>query len=140
MRKTLPQPIGHASDEKRPSLSARLETVRCLNEINSSSRTRRKYTTNIQHIADALITAGYTSLDKQAKALGIHRATAWTIIKNRHKLDRLNTSTTKRMLANPELPPCIRDVIERYLAERPSLGRMLQATNNRAAPGNKTIL
>lgn len=124
MRKTLPRPIGHAPDEKRPSLTdAPLETVRCLNAINSSSRTRRKYTTNIQHIADALIAAGYTSLDKQAKALGIHRATAWTIIKDRHKLDRLNTSTTKRMLAHPELPPCIRDVIERYLAERPALGR-----------------
>jgi hypothetical protein len=94
-----------------------------LNETHSPSRARCKYTTNIQHIAEALIAAGYTSLDKQAKALGIHRATAWTIIKDRHKLDRLNTSTTKRMLANPELPLCIRDIIERYVAERPALGR-----------------
>jgi hypothetical protein len=101
-----------------PSLSSRLEAVRYLTDLNSS-RTRRKYTTNIQHVADALIAAGYTSLDKQAKALGIHRATAWTIIKDKHKLDRLNTKTTKRMLANPELPQCIRDVLERYVAERP---------------------
>ena len=34
-----------------------------------------------KEVADALIALGYTSLDDQAKALGIHRATAWTIIK-----------------------------------------------------------
>ena len=100
----------------RPSLSTRLETVRYLNEIKSSSGVRR--TTPIEHIADALVAAGYTSLDKQAKALGIHRATAWTIIKKKHKLGRLNPDTINRMLANCELPPSVRIVIEQYLAER----------------------
>ena len=109
--------------DKRSSLSVRLETVRYLNEINSSTGGRRKYTTNIHHIADALVAAGYTSLDKQAKALGVHRATAWTIIKNKRKLGRLNTNTINRMLANPELPPGIRDVLQQYVAERPVLGR-----------------
>jgi hypothetical protein len=94
-----------------------------LDEINSSSGARRKYATNIQHIADALVAAGYKSLDKQAKALGIHRATAWTIIKTKHKLGRLNTNTTHRMLANPDLPPSVRDVIQKYITERPVLGR-----------------
>jgi len=103
---------------RRPSLSARLEAVRYLNDTSSSSRSRRKYTTHIEDIADALVAAGYTSLDKQAKALGIHRATAWTIIKDKHKVDRLNTNTTKRMLANPKLPQCVRDVLQRYVAER----------------------
>jgi hypothetical protein len=84
---------------------------------------RRKYTTNIQHITDALIAAGCTSLDRQAKALGIHRATAWTIIRKKHKRDWLNTNTTNRMLRNPELPQCVRAVIQRYVAERPVLGR-----------------
>jgi hypothetical protein len=94
-----------------------------LNEINSSSGGRRKYTTNLQRIAEALVAAGYTSLDKQAKALGIHRATAWTIIKEKHKVGRLNTNTVNRMLANPELPPRVRAVIQEYLAERPVLVR-----------------
>ena len=94
------------------TLSTRLESVRYL---NSSSVCR---TTPIEHIADALVAAGYTSLDKQAKALGIHRATAWTIIKKKHKLGRLSTNTTNRMLASRELPPSIRIVIEQYLAER----------------------
>ena len=70
----------------------------------------------LQDIADALIADGYTSLDAQAKALGIHRATAWTIIRKKHKLGRLNTRTIERILANPELPSSVRSVIEQDLA------------------------
>jgi hypothetical protein len=108
---------------RRPSLGERLETVRYLNEIKSSSGVRR--TTPIEHIADALVAAGYTTLDKQAKALGIHRATAWTIVKRKHKLGRLNIATANRMLANPEPPPSVRIVIEQYLAERSVATRRL---------------
>jgi len=43
---------------------------------------RHKQPSKIQDIADALIASGYKALDEQAKALGIHRATAWTIIRN----------------------------------------------------------
>ncbi|MGA7534448.1 MAG: hypothetical protein WBW27_21455, partial [Pseudolabrys sp.] len=56
----------------------------------------------LQHISDALIASGYTTLDGQAKALGIHRATAWTIVKTTHKLGRLSAKTTKRILENPD--------------------------------------
>ena len=76
------------------------------------------YTVGLQQISDALIACGFTKLDEQAKALGIRRSTAWTIVKTKHKLDRLSTKTTDRMLANPELPPSVRTIICRYLAER----------------------
>jgi hypothetical protein len=59
-----------------------------------------------------------TKLDQQAKALGVHRSTAWTIIKTRHKLGRLSAKTTQRILANPDTPPSVRSVIQKYLAER----------------------
>ena len=72
----------------------------------------------VVRIREALIASGYTKLDQQAKALGVHRATAWTIIKNKHKLGRLATKTTARILTNPETPPAVRTVIEKYLAER----------------------
>ena len=108
MRKKPPEQSERPRGDNRPSLSARLESVRYLN----SSSARRSIP--VQDIADALIGAGYTSLDEQAKALGIHRATAWTIIKTKHKLGHLNAKTTERMLANPELPPCIRHVLQRY--------------------------
>ena len=71
----------------------------------------------LQDIADALIADGYTSLDAQAKALGVHRSTAWTIIKAKHKLGRLHARTTQRILANPETPPAVRAAMLKYLAE-----------------------
>ena len=117
-----PVAIGNPLSGKRPSPSARLEIVRFSNAETPSYRSHRKLRTSIQHIVSALVGAGYTSLDAQAKALGVHRATAWTIIRQKHKLDRLNTNTTNRMLRNPELPQCVRAVIEQYVAERPVLG------------------
>jgi hypothetical protein len=84
----------------------------------NSLTSHRKYATDIQHITDALVAAGYTSLDKQAKALGIHRATAWTIVRSKHKLGRLNVETTEQMLASSHLPPSVRTVVEQYRAER----------------------
>jgi hypothetical protein len=110
MSKKPPEQNKRACNSGRPSLSARLNAVRYLN----SSSARR--TTPVQHIADALIAAGYTSLDEQARALGVHRSTTWTIVKTRHKLGYLNANTTERMLANPELPPCVRDILQRHKA------------------------
>ncbi len=125
-----PPELERPRSTKRLSLSVRLETVRYLN----TSSARR--TIPVQDIADALIKAGYKSLDGQAKALGIHRATTWTIIKTKHKLGHLNAKTTERILANPELPLCIRDVLQRYaqpkdhlLGRRPKR-RITQAADN----------
>jgi hypothetical protein len=115
-------PLGDAS------LSARLEAVR---HLNTSSARRR--TMPVQHIADALVGAGYASLDEQAKALGVHRTTAWTIMNAKHNLGHLNAKTTQRILANPELPPCIRDVLLRYVAERPVPARCFQRRTTQAA-------
>jgi hypothetical protein len=128
-RKPPPENIERPRGSKGPSLSARLETVRYLN----TSSTRR--TIPVQDIADALIKAGYASLDAQAKALGIRRSTVWTIVRTKHKLGHLNAKTTERMLANPELPECIRDVLQRHVAETSLLEqraerRVTQAANN----------
>ena len=71
----------------------------------------------VQAIAEALVAEGYTSLDKQAKALGLGRSTAWTIIKKKHKLGRLNAKTTQSILANPDTPASVRAVIQQYLAQ-----------------------
>ena len=79
---------------------------------------RRNYTVQIHHITDALIACGYYCLDEQAKALGVSRSTAWTIVKTKHKLGRLSTKTTTRILANPETPPAVRAVVQQYLTER----------------------
>jgi hypothetical protein len=64
----------------------------------------RDYKICIQDITATLIACGYYSLDAQAKALGINRSTAWTIVRNKHKLGRLSAKTTERMLSNGALP------------------------------------
>jgi len=81
-------------------------------------RKQCNYSVGLINIADALIASGYTSLDQQAKALGLSRSTAWTIIHAKHKVDRLSTKVSARMLENPELPPLVRTTLQKYLAER----------------------
>ena len=78
----------------------------------------QNYTIRLQDIGDALVAAGYTSLDEQAKALGVTRSTARNIVNGKNKLERLARKTTKRILADPETPPSVRAIIRQYLAER----------------------
>ena len=68
-----------------------------------------------QLIAEAVIKAGYASLDQQAKALGVSRSTAWTIVNTKQKLGRLNSKTTRSILANPDTPASVRGLIEQIL-------------------------
>jgi hypothetical protein len=119
MRKKLLKAIEQPGSGKSSTPSARLKVVRGLNAVGSARHHARcKYSTKIQNIADALIAEGYLALDAQAKALGVCRSTAWTIVKTKHKLDRLSFKTTNSMLANPKLPPSVRLVLLQYLAER----------------------
>jgi hypothetical protein len=76
------------------------------------------FSNGLGRITDALISSGYTSLDDQAKALGLGRSTAWTITKNKHKLGRLSAKTINRILANPQTPPTVRAVLHEYVAQR----------------------
>jgi len=91
----------------RQSLAARLERIRLLENPG------RKIP--IQVIADSLRKAGYNSLDAQAKALGVNRSTAWTIMKTKHKLGHLNNKTVRSILANPDTPVSIRVIIRTML-------------------------
>jgi DNA invertase Pin-like site-specific DNA recombinase len=91
------------------SLTARLEKLRHLQR----ERSTRKI--SVQPIAAALIEAGCTSLDAQARALGLSRSTVWTIMKAKHKLGRLNTKTAHCILTNADTPVLVRAAIERML-------------------------
>jgi len=73
--------------------------------------------TRIDDIVAALIASGYTSLNVQAKALGLHRNTVWTIINKKHKLGRLSAKTIKRIIASPGTPPRVRTAVQDYVAE-----------------------
>jgi hypothetical protein len=70
----------------------------------------------IDLIGPALIACGYCTLDAQAKALGLNRATTWTIVKAKHKMGRLSLKTRITMLRNPHLPDLVRAVLAQYEA------------------------
>ncbi len=74
----------------------------------------------IREIRDALVSAGFLTLDEQAKALGLPRSTAWTIIKASHKGSGLSASSINRMLGAPQLPLLVRAKILEYVKKKTS--------------------
>ena len=86
----------------------------------------------IWNISEALIASGFISLDDQAKALGLSRSTAWTIINAKHKVGRLSAKVSAQMLANPGLPSLVRATLQGYLAERTSVAKRVES--NLAGP------
>ena len=101
-------------------------------------RQNRNYAFTLRDISEALVACGYTKLDQQAKALGVNRSTAWTIIKTKHKLGRLSTKTTKRILANSVTPSAVRSVVQKYMAERSDvLASRAERLNRREQQSNK---
>jgi len=68
-------------------------------------------------ISKALIESGRVTLDAQARALGLPRSTAWTVVSCKHKLGRLSQGTIQRMLDSPRLPAGVRAAVEAYAAK-----------------------
>jgi plasmid maintenance system antidote protein VapI len=87
-------------------------------QIRTGKSTIRAQSAKIAEIGEALRSLRIISLDAQAKALGVHRSTAWTIVRKKHKLGRLSAKTIKRILANPGTPGSVLSLIHQYLAER----------------------
>ena len=82
------------------------------------SSEHRESVIGLQRVADALVEAGYITLDAQAKALGVKRSTAWTIIRVKHKLGRLSAKTRTSILTNPHLPAQVRAAFLEYVSSR----------------------
>jgi hypothetical protein len=72
----------------------------------------------IREIGEALITAGFVSLDAQAKALGLPRSTAWTILSAEHKGTGISARIICRMLSSKRIPRLVRAKIMEYAEER----------------------
>jgi hypothetical protein len=72
----------------------------------------------IRQIKDALIASGYKALDDQARAIGLSRSTAWTIIKGQHKSSGLSTSVVLAILSKPDLPATVREILLEYVNEK----------------------
>ena len=117
---------SHSSDEFGPSSAARVQartqrplplTAR-MRPLPLTARIKALQSSKIREVAEAVKSAGFLTLDEQAKALGLSRSTAWTIRKASHKASGLSASIINRMLAAPELPPLARTKILEYVEEK----------------------
>ena len=70
----------------------------------------------IRELASAL--AGLVTLGEQARALGLSRSSAWTVLKANHKASGLAAGTINQMLSSPALPPRARATILTYIEEK----------------------
>src|SRR6266516_7243909 len=108
---------SHSSDEFGPSSAARVP-ARTQRPLPLTARIKALQSSKIREVAEAVKSAGFLTLDEQAKALGLSRSTAWTIRKASHKASGISASIINRMLAAPELPPLARTKILEYVEEK----------------------
>ena len=108
---------SHPSDVFRPSAAARGQ-ARTERPLPLTARMKARQSSKIRELAEAVKSAGFLTLDEQAKALGLSRSTAWTIRKASHKASGLSASIINRMLAAPKLPPSARTRILEYVEEK----------------------
>jgi hypothetical protein len=72
----------------------------------------------IREIGDALVAAGFHTLDEQAKVLGLSRSTTWTLLKGHHKGSGVSAKLISQMLAAPGLPRQVRAKIYQYIEDK----------------------
>src|SRR3982074_1888353 len=84
------------------------------------SEMKARQSCKIRELGDALITAGFLTLDEQARALGLSRSTAWAVLKANHKASGLAAGTINQMLSSPALPTPARVTILTYVDEKPA--------------------
>jgi hypothetical protein len=86
----------------------------------SVAKMKARQSTKIREIAHALISAGFSTIDAQAKILGVCRSTAWTILNSTHKGSGLSPKVISRILAVRQLPPLVRTKVLEYVEEKAS--------------------
>jgi hypothetical protein len=86
-----------------------------------SSKMKAMQSDKLRELREALVNAGFLTLDQQANSLGLSRSTAWTVLKGNHKGSGLSATLIKRMLASPQLPPAAAKIIHEYV-ERKAAG------------------
>lgn len=89
-------------------------------DLQTVAKMKARQSAKIRDIANALVTAGFDTLDAQARILGIGRSTAWTILQGNHKGSGLSAKIVNRILSVRPLPPLVRKTILEYVEEKAS--------------------
>ena len=86
--------------------------------LDDSHDVKDRQSSKIKELSDALVAAGFCSLDEQAIALGLSRSTTWTILKAKHKNYGLSGALVNRILQRPGLDRRVRAKIIEYVQEK----------------------
>jgi hypothetical protein len=89
-----------------------------MEQVLTQRELKARQSSKIREIGEALITAGFDSLNAQAKVFGLPRSTAWTILSAKHKGTGLCARIICRMLSSGELPVLVRAKIMEYAEEK----------------------
>ena len=89
-----------------------------MEQVLTERELKARQSSKIREIGEALITAGFVSLNAQAKVFGLPRSTAWTILSAKHKGTGLCARIICRMLSSGELPVLVRAKIMEYAEEK----------------------
>ena len=79
---------------------------------------RASQVNKIRELRQALIDAGFVSLDQQATALGLPRSTTWAVLKGNHKCSGLRAGLIARMWGAPKLPPPAKKILADYVTAK----------------------
>src|ERR1700730_627048 len=71
-----------------------------MEQVLTERELKARQSSKIREIGEALITAGFFSLNAQAKVFGLPRSTAWTILSAKHKGTGLSARIICRMLSS----------------------------------------
>jgi hypothetical protein len=82
------------------------------------SKMKERQRLKIKDIGVALCSAGYFSLDEQARVLGLCRSTTWVILQANHKSTGLSADLINRMFQAPQLPSAVRATVLQYAEEK----------------------
>lgn len=88
--------------------------------FDGSQNAKERQSAKLKELLDALVAAGFFSLDQQATALGLSRSTTWTILNAKHKNYGLSGALINRILKRPGLDRRVRAKIIEYVEEKAS--------------------
>jgi len=110
---------SHAQFSSDPMATRRLTSPQAA-DSQTVAKMKARQSAKIRDIANALVAAGFHTLDAQARLLGMGRSTAWTILKSNHKGSGLSAKVVSRILSVRSMPPLIRKTVLEYVEEKAS--------------------
>ena len=91
---------------------------RSVRRVPGTTEMKYRQVLKIAELGDALMMAGFSTLNAKARVLGLPRSTVWTIQNATHKSSGLSARVINRVLAAPQLPPPVGAKIVEYVEEK----------------------